>query len=204
METQHGNFIDHPFDFDNKFFNISAREATSMDPQHRILLHGATEALADAGYVPHSSPTFQPETAGVFIGASTGDYVDNTRDSIDVYYSPGMIVYSASLGCHLLIGIGTLRAFLSGRISYAFQFKGPSVVIDTACSSSMVACHQACRALQAGDCTMAVAGGVNVISSPDVSGSRPGAHLQSFAQSDTAVDVSWTFPSSFFEPHRPM
>lgn len=64
--------------------------------------------------------------------------------------------------------LGTLRAFLSGRISYAFGFKGPSVVIDTACSSSLVAIHQACMALQRGDAVSALAGGVNVISSPDV------------------------------------
>lgn len=65
--------------------------------------------------------------------------------------------------------VGTLRAFLSGRISYAFGLKGPSVVFDTACSSSMVALHHACRALQAGDCTVALAGGVNVMTSPYVS-----------------------------------
>jgi acyl transferase domain-containing protein len=63
---------------------------------------------------------------------------------------------------------GTLRAFLSGRISYAFGFKGPSIVIDTACSSSLVAIHQACIALERGDAVSALAGGVNVISSPDV------------------------------------
>lgn len=68
-----------------------------------------------------------------------------------------------------LISAGTLRAFLSGRISYAFGFKGPSVVIDTACSSSLVAIHHACIALERGDAVSALAGGVNVISSPDVS-----------------------------------
>ncbi len=76
------------------------------------------------------------------------------------------------LGCpakgHVTL-IGTLRAFLSGRISYAMGFGGPSVVIDTACSSSLVAIHQACRALLNGDCNAALAGGVNVITSPDVS-----------------------------------
>lgn len=65
--------------------------------------------------------------------------------------------------------LGTLAAFLSGRISYAMQFGGPSITVDTACSSSLVAIHQACRALQTGDCNAAIAGGVNVITSPDVS-----------------------------------
>jgi acyl transferase domain-containing protein len=68
---------------------------------------------------------------------------------------------------------GTLRAFQSGRISYVFKWSGPSITLDTACSSSMVAIHQAARAIQAGDCRSALVGGVNVITSPDVSGSPP-------------------------------
>ncbi|KAF2818864.1 ketoacyl-synt-domain-containing protein [Ophiobolus disseminans] len=151
MGSKHGNFLDDPFAFDNNFFRISPREAKSMDPQQRLLLHAAFEAMEDAGYAPDSTPSFQRESTSVFVGAATLDYVDNTRNDIDVYYSPG-----------------TLRAFLSGRIAYAYQLKGPSVVVDTACSSSTVALYQACRALQAGDCTSALAGGVNVISSPDM------------------------------------
>ncbi|KAI1637129.1 hypothetical protein F4809DRAFT_661582 [Biscogniauxia mediterranea] len=151
MPVKHGNFLSNPFQFDNSFFNISPREAKSIDPQQRLLLHASFEALEDAGYAPDATNTFQRETMGVYVGVATGDYVDNLRDSQDVYYSPG-----------------TLRAFLSGRISYAFGLKGPSVVIDTACSSSLVAIYQACRAIQAGECTAALAGGVNVISSPDM------------------------------------
>ncbi|KAI5919289.1 hypothetical protein F4810DRAFT_511777 [Camillea tinctor] len=151
MPVKYGNFLSNPFQFDNSFFNISPREAKSIDPQQRLLLHASFEALEDAGYSPDATNTFQRETMGVYVGVATGDYVDNLRDSQDVYYSPG-----------------TLRAFLSGRISYAFGFKGPSVVIDTACSSSLVAIYQACRAIQTGECTAALAGGVNVISSPDM------------------------------------
>ncbi|KAG7137400.1 Orsellinic acid synthase armB like protein [Verticillium longisporum] len=151
MGSKHGNFLDNPFTFDTEFFNISPREAKSMDPQQRLLLHAAVEALDDAGYSPGATPSFQQASFGVYVGAATGDYVDNLRDEIDVYYSPG-----------------TLRAFLSGRISYAFGFKGPSVVTDTACSSSLVSIYHACKALQSGDCTAALAGGVNVISSPDM------------------------------------
>ncbi|KAI1495530.1 hypothetical protein F5X99DRAFT_426131 [Biscogniauxia marginata] len=151
MPVQHGNFLSNPFQFDNAFFNVSPREAKSIDPQQRLLLHASFEALEDAGYTPNATPTFQKETMGVYVGVATGDYVDNLRECPDVYYSPG-----------------TLRAFLSGRISYAFGFKGPSMVIDTACSSSLVAIYQACRAIQSGECTAALAGGVNVISSPDM------------------------------------
>ncbi|KAF2836624.1 conidial yellow pigment biosynthesis polyketide synthase [Patellaria atrata CBS 101060] len=150
-KSKYGNFMANPFDFDNGFFRISPREAKSMDPQQRNLLHTALDALEDAGYSPDATPTFQRDSFGVYVGVATGDYVDNTRDNIDVYYSTG-----------------TLRAFLSGRISYAFGFEGPSVVVDTACSSSMIALYQACRSLQAKDCTAALAGGVNVISSPDM------------------------------------
>lgn len=144
------------YSFDNGFFNISPREAKSMDPQQRILLHAAQEALEDAGYVADSSPSSQRASAGCYVGLATGDYTDNLRDDIDVFYSPG-----------------TLRAFHSGRISYFYRLSGPSIVTDTACSSSMVSVYQACRALQDGDCMSAIAGGVNVISSPDVSLSLP-------------------------------
>lgn len=123
-----------------------------MDPQQRVLLHAAQEALEDAGYVEDSSPSFQRATMGCYIGLATGDYTDNLRNNIDTFYSSG-----------------TLRAFHSGRISYFFRLSGPSIVTDTACSSSTVSIYQACRALQNGDCTAAIAGGVNVITSPDVS-----------------------------------
>ena len=151
MGTNTGNFIDDPWSFDNSFFNISAREAKSMDPQSRVLLHAAHTAMEDAGYAKDTTPTFQRQSFGCYIGAATGDYTDNLRNDIDVYYSPG-----------------TLRAFLSGKISYNYGLTGPSIVVDTACSSSLAAIYQACRALTAGDCTAAIAGGVNIITSPDM------------------------------------
>ncbi|RYP12953.1 hypothetical protein DL767_010979 [Monosporascus sp. MG133] len=148
--VKYGNFLQDPYEFDPAYFNVSPREAKSMDPQQRLLLQASLDALEDAGYVPDSTPTFQRDTFGVYVGVATGDYVDNLRDEIDVYYSPG-----------------TLRAFLAGRISYAHQFHGPSMVFDTACSSSLVAIHNACVAISSGQCTAALAGGVNTISSPD-------------------------------------
>ena len=122
-----------------------------MDPQQRLLLQCSYHALEDAGYSPNSTRSFQQETMGCFIGVATGDYADSANEDLDVYHSTG-----------------TLRAFLSGRLSYFFRMSGPSMVIDTACSSSLVAIHQACEALNAGDCSSALAGGVNVICGPEV------------------------------------
>ncbi|KAI8970630.1 ketoacyl-synt-domain-containing protein [Trametes punicea] len=151
MSVNKGNFVESADAFDNLFFQVSPREARSMDPQQRMLLKVAYKALEHAGYCPNATPSFNPDTFATFVGVATNDYVLNLRNDIDVYYSTG-----------------TLQAFLSGRISYVFGFGGPSIVFDTACSSSMVALHQACRALTAGDCNAALAGGVNVISSPDM------------------------------------
>jgi acyl transferase domain-containing protein len=152
LNAKHGNFLENPFLFDAELFDISRREAKSMDPQQRILLQTAYRALEDAGYVPDSTPSFSRETFGCWVGNATLDYVDNLRDDIDVYYSPG-----------------TLRAFLSARISYVFGWSGPSITLDTACSSSIVALHQAARAILAGECRAAVVGAANTITSPDVS-----------------------------------
>ncbi|KAJ6585673.1 polyketide synthase [Mycena capillaripes] len=151
MKAHTGNFLDNVDEFDHHFFKISPREAKSMDPQQRVLLHTAYEALEDSGYVPNATPTSRPEMFGCYIGVATGDYVQNLQDEIDVYYSTG-----------------TLRAFLSGRISFAMQLSGPSIVFDTACSSSNVALYQGARALMNRDCDSALVGGVNIVSSPDM------------------------------------
>lgn len=91
MKAHTGNFVDGIDEFDNSFFNISPREAKSMDPQQRILLHTAYDALEDAGYVPGSTSSFRPESFGCYIGAATHDYIQNIRDDIDVYYSSGQL-----------------------------------------------------------------------------------------------------------------
>ncbi|CAP61360.1 uncharacterized protein PODANS_4_40 [Podospora anserina S mat+] len=169
----HGNFLDDAFKFDAAYFNISPREAKCMDPQQRLLLHVAAGALEDAGYSPNSTPTFIKDKFGVFVGVATGDYVDNLREDIDVYYSPG-----------------TLRAFLSGRISYALGLKGPSIVFDTACSSSTVALHHACQSLKSGECTVALAGGINVMSSPYMHLGLSRAHFLSPTGQCKPFDVS--------------
>lgn len=89
MKAHTGNFIDDPDGFDADFFKISPREARSMDPQARVLLHTAYEALEDAGYVPGATPSFASETFGCYVGVATSDYVQNLRKDIDVYYSTG-------------------------------------------------------------------------------------------------------------------
>ncbi|KAJ3856279.1 polyketide beta-ketoacyl-synthase [Lentinula lateritia] len=151
MKARTGNFIQGADEFDNRFFKISPREAKSMDPQQRVLLHTAYEALEDSGYVPGTTSSSQADTFGCYIGAATHDYVQNLRGDIDVYYSTG-----------------TLCSYLSGRISYAMGWSGPSMVVDTACSSSLAAVYQGARALMNGDCKSALVGGVNLITSPDM------------------------------------
>ncbi|KAL0058113.1 hypothetical protein AAF712_015224 [Marasmius tenuissimus] len=173
MKARTGNFIDGADEFDNAFFKISPREARSMDPQQRILLHTAYEALEDSGYVPNATPCFAPETFGCYVGATAHDYVHNLQNDIDVYYSTG-----------------TLNAFLCGRVSYVLQLSGPSLVVDTACSSSSVAIYQACRALSNGDCNAALAGGVNVITSPDLYLGLDRAHFLSPTGQCQAFDAS--------------
>lgn len=166
--SQMGNFLANPAAFDHKFFNISPRAAEAMDPQQRVLLHVAHEALENAGYVPDSTCSWKREGFGCFIGAATGEWADCLREQADLYHSTGTSFSSVYCECLTSCTLGTLRAFLSGRISHFMKWGGPSAVVDTACSSSIVAIYQACRALQNGDCNAALAGGVNIMCSPDV------------------------------------
>ncbi|KAK3324851.1 putative polyketide synthase [Apodospora peruviana] len=146
QRTWYGNFLDDVDSFDNAFFGVSPREALYMDPQQRLLLETAYEALDESGYLRHHSRN-DFDNVGCFLGSTYTEYLENTTA-----YSP--TAYTAT---------GTIRAFQSGKISYFFGWSGPSEVIDTACSASLVAIHRACRAIQAGECPMALAGGVNII-----------------------------------------
>lgn len=141
-----GNFLDDIQGFDHSFFGINPREAASMDPQQRLLLEVAYEALEDAGYL-HAHQRESGDNVGCFIGASLVEYLDNTNAHAPTAYT----------------STGTIRAFLCGRLSYLFGWSGPAEVVDTACSSSLVAINRACKAIQAGECRMALAGGVNLI-----------------------------------------
>ena len=144
--TFYGNFIDQVDNFDHAFFRTNPKEALNMDPQQRVLLELAYQAMDSSGYLgSHQRESGDP--VGCFIGASFAEYLDNTNAHPPTAYT----------------STGTIRAFLCGKISYYFGWSGPSEVLDTACSSSLVAINRACKAVQTGECSMALAGGVNLM-----------------------------------------
>jgi acyl transferase domain-containing protein len=148
--TRKGGFLDQVDQFDAAFFGLSPREASRIDPQHRLLLEVAWEAMEDAGLIPEK---LTDEIASVFIGIITGDYWDRQ------FHNPtDLDVYSTA---------GSARSGAAGRISYALGLRGMSVALDAACSSSLVAVHLACQNLRAKSSTLALAGGVNIILNPD-------------------------------------
>ncbi|QTH59659.1 type I polyketide synthase [Corynebacterium hindlerae] len=147
-----GGYIQDIGTFDAEFFGISPVEAANMDPQQRFALELTWEALEHA-HIPASS--LKGESVGVFIGSSNVDY--------------GMIIVADPAEAHPYALTGTASSIIPNRVSYAFDFRGPSVSVDTACSSSLVAIHDAVRALRTGDADLAIAGGVNILASPFVS-----------------------------------
>ena len=151
MNTRHGAFIKGVDQFDAEFFGVSRREAVSMDPQHRLLMETSWEALENAAITPASlrgSPT------GVFVGIGNSDYwrmVCCDEEQIDAYSA-----------------LGNSYSVAAGRLSYFLGVHGPSMAVDTACSASLVAVHLACGSLRSGECTLALAAGVNLILSPEL------------------------------------
>ncbi|MDQ3746160.1 MAG: polyketide synthase, partial [Acidobacteriota bacterium] len=170
MSTRCGGFLDDVEDFDAHFFGISPRECASLDPQQRLLLEVAWEAFENAGLPPervYRSPV------GVFVGITCFDH------AIRLGASPDNFGAYAGTGSALNMG--------AGRISYFFGLTGPSMAIDTACSSSLVALHLACESLRTKESKLALAGGVNLMLSPEVMVSfsqarmlSPGGHSKTF------------------------
>ena len=153
IATRFGGFLDQVDRFEPQFFEIAPREALTMDPQQRLLLEVSWEALEHAG----QSPVRLGHTrTGVYIGVCSNDYAQLLLEAgnpalVDMYYASGIA-----------------HSIASGRLSYVLGLQGPSISVDTACSSSLVAVHLACQGLRNGECRLALAGGVNVILSPEI------------------------------------
>ncbi len=150
MNSRWGSFLERIEDFDHGFFGISGREAERMDPQQRLLLEVAWEALEHAG-IP--ADTLPHTATGVFVGISNCDYARLLFRGLE-----SLNAYSAT---------GTSLAVAANRVSYALNLRGPSLAVDTACSSALVATHLACRSLHQRESDLALVGGVNLVLTPE-------------------------------------
>ena len=162
MCTRWGGFLAEVDSFDAQFFGISPREAACMDPQHRLALEVSWEALENAGLAPDRLSGSQ---TGVFMGISTNDYC-------------GLYLKQGDATCaDMYLSTGNASNAVAGRLSYLLGLQGPSIAVDTACSSSLVAVYLACQSLYTRDSDLALAGGVNLVLSPEVTVMLSQAHM---------------------------
>jgi acyl transferase domain-containing protein len=171
--VRHGYFLADAGGFDAEFFGISPREALAIDPQQRLLLEVTWEALEHAGQAPDR---LAGSATGVFVGISTHDYA--------------RMLLGSPEHVHAYAGTGGAASIAANRLSYVLDLRGPSVAVDTACSSSLVAVHMACGSLRSGECELAIAGGVNLILSPEVTIAFSQAHMMSSAGRCKAFDAA--------------
>ena len=162
IATNRGGFLDTVDRFDANLFGIAPREARSMDPQQRLFLETAWEALENAGVAPDS---LSGTKTGVFCGVTGSDYA----------YMQLALQDPETLDAHFTSGIA--HSIVSGRLSYLLGLQGPSITLDTACSSSLVAIHEAVQSLRRGETRMALAGGVNKILAPEIFVALSRAHM---------------------------
>lgn len=152
MYTRYGGFLDDIDGFDPHFFGISPKEAAAIDPQQRLLLEIAWEALENAGQPFNKLSGSQ---TGVFVGLTADDYAHllingYERENLNVYRS-----------------LGSLKCMAAGRLAYSFNLQGPVMQVDTACSSSLLSVHLATQSLRLGECNLALAGGINLMLTPE-------------------------------------
>jgi len=174
LSSRHGGFLANVDGFDPGLFGIARREAQHMDPQQRLLLEVAWEALENAGL---SADDVARATAGIFMGLSGVDYLQLLRQG-------GLSTFDAYAAS------GVAHSIASGRLAYVLGARGPALSIDTACSSSLVATHVAIQSLRSRECDLALAGGVNLILSPDITVALSRSHMMAPDGRCKAFDAS--------------
>lgn len=161
INTRHFGLLDEVDQFDPSAFGISEAEAPYLDPQHRLLLEQAWFCFERAGF---DIADVRGTDMGVFIGQMNSDYTRLIKSAVDL---------------NAYVGQGNALSAAAGRLSYVFGLTGPSMSVDTACSSSLVTVHLACQSLRVGECSMALAGGVNLLLSPEAAIGASVAHMLS-------------------------